>query len=186
MNDTEQVLTSIWQTLSRGVHDAKHDWHWPTLATVDTKDAAQLRTVVLRQVNKDPAWIEIHSDSRACKIAQLRQQPRAQVLFYDGRSRTQLRASTEVSLHDADDIADQAWARIGTHGQAQYQKRAAPGAAIDTVSQEDLLAQPDQRFFTVLRLQLVKLDWLRLYRDGHQRVQFTLQNNLWSEINLVP
>jgi pyridoxamine 5'-phosphate oxidase len=189
MNDPEHVITSIWQTLGRAVHDAKHDWHWPVIATVDSSSkipAAQLRTVVLRQYDKDAAWLEIHTDNRAAKINQLQHNPQAALLFYDNRSRTQLRIATQVSIHDGDDIANEAWAKLGPQGQAQYQMNAVPGAVMDNAQEADLIPQADNRFFAVLRLQMISMDWLRLRRGGHERVQFTLAQNAWVQTILVP
>ncbi len=189
MNDPEHIITSIWQTLGRAVHDAKHDWHWPVLATVDASNknpSAQLRTVVLRQYDKDAAWLEIHTDNRAAKINQLKHNPQAGLLFYDNRSRTQLRIATTATVHDGDDIANDAWAKLGSHGQAQYQMNAVPGTQLEKATETDLMPEADNRFFAVLRLQMISMDWLRLRRGGHERVQFTLDQTTWVETVLVP
>jgi pyridoxamine 5'-phosphate oxidase len=189
MNDPEHILSSIWQTLARGVHDAKHDWHWPILGTIDashTPAVPQLRTVVLRQFNKDANWLELHTDSRAAKIDQLKANPNAQVMFYDSRHRVQLRATVRVTVHHQDEDAKQAWEKLGNLGQAQYQMSAAPGTPLAQAQPDDLIAQPDQAFFSVLRLQLIQMDWLHLKRGGHERAQFTLANGQWSETILVP
>jgi pyridoxamine 5'-phosphate oxidase len=189
MNDPEHILSNIWQTLARGVHDAKHEWHWPVLGTVDASNhqaVPQLRTVVLRQLNKDAHWLEVHSDSRAAKINQLKANPQAQLLFYDSRHRVQLRATAHVTIHHQDEDANQAWEKLGNLGQAQYQMTAVPGTPLTQAQPEDLIAQPDQSFFAVLRLQLLQMDWLHLKRGGHERAQFTLVNDQWTETILVP
>ncbi len=185
MNDTDTIFNSIWQTLGRAVHDAKHDWHWPVLGTVDSHLQPQLRTVVLRQYHREDNWLEIHTDSRADKIHQLSQSPKAALLFYDSRYRTQVRVDGIATIHHQDSIATDAWAKLGNHGQAQYQLSAAPATPLAQAAPTDLIAQETNQFFSVIRISVEQMDWLRLSRGGHERVQFKHADKTWTNTVLV-
>ena len=170
---SEAILTGIWATLSRGVADTKHDWHWPVLGTVKNTangPSSSTRVVVLRAFSAAKRLIEIHSDSRAQKIIEL-QDPsdrcKASLLFYDSRSRTQLRiqASATVSINDA--ISQAAWAKLPEHGRTQYLGCEAPGSKLP-----DQIISSAAPHFAVIQLTIESIDWLVLARDGHQRMRF--------------
>lgn len=178
--DTHDILTGIWRTLSRGVVDTKHDWHWPVLGTVSqdtTGPQSHCRIVVLRGFDVPSRRIEIHSDSRAQKMAQL-QSGNASLLFYDARSRTQVRvqASASVAINNA--ISQAAWSKLPEHGRTQYMGLAAPGSqqknatAVGSTAVGGTVEAGTAAHFAVIHLTIESIDWLILAREGHQRMSF--------------
>ena len=175
--DSDAILTGIWASLSRGVADVKHDWHWPVLTTIKntpTGPHASARVVVLRAFNSARRSVEIHSDSRAQKIIELQDKPiggqasnKAGLLFYDNRSRTQLRIQAHAAVSIDNAISKAAWAKLPENGRTQYLGCEAPGSSL-----------PDQRansttpYFAVIELTIDSIDWLVLAREGHQRMRF--------------
>jgi pyridoxamine 5'-phosphate oxidase len=167
MNTHEaDILATVWRTLSRGSVDPKHDWHWPALATVDSDAWPQVRTVVLRKVDSALRQLEVHSDSRAQKIEQL-QSGRASLHFYDRKSRTQIRMLCLATVHIDNPIAQLAWDRLSDHTREQY-------------------LSFSEKFFAVIHLTAIDIDWLWLDRHGHQRNRFNWQNNAWRCSPLQP
>ena len=184
-NASGDILTGIWATLSRGVADTKHDWHWPVLATVKSSasgPSSSTRVVVLRAFNAANRLIEIHSDSRAAKIAEL-QTGKASVLFYDHRARTQLRVEAHATVSINNSISQAAWAKLPEHGRTQYLGNEAPGSPLT-----NQLTYGTTSYFAVIQLKIESLDWLVLARDGHKRMEFFWddQTNAFTATTLVP
>ena len=169
------ILSNIWGTLGRGVVDAKHDWHWPVLGTVKNTVAGPIscsRVVVLRAFSTAKRLIEIHSDSRAEKIIELESR-QASLLFYDRRSRMQLRiqASAEVAINNA--ISQAAWAKLPEFGRTQYLGCDAPGSPLPQHRSDGITPH-----FAVIQLTIETIDWLLLAREGHQRIRF-----VWNQLS---
>ena len=175
-NESQSILTTIWAGLSRGVADTKHDWHWPVLATIKNTTSgpnASVRVVVLRAFNPSKRRIEIHSDSRALKITELTSNTAdgtakiASLLFYDNRSRTQLRIQARTTVSIDNPISQAAWAKLPEHGRTQYLGNEAPGSQLP-----NQLTAGIAPHFAVIELTIESLDWLILAREGHQRMHF--------------
>jgi pyridoxamine 5'-phosphate oxidase len=145
------VLAQSWALLAQGCADPAHGCHWPVLATVALDGAADARTVVLRAVDPAARALAVHSDVRAGKLAQLRANPRACLVFHDAAARTQLRASGPVRIHEGDAAAEQAWAALRPQSRALYQGFAR---------------------FALLQMRVSGLDWLLLDPAGHRRACF--------------
>jgi pyridoxamine 5'-phosphate oxidase len=145
------VLAQSWALLAQGCADPTHGCHWPVLATVALDGSADARTVVLRAVDAATRVLAVHSDARAGKLAQLRANPQACLVFHDAAARTQLRVSGWVSIHAGDEAAAQAWAALRPQSQALYEGFAR---------------------FTLLSLRVQALDWLLLDPAGHRRARF--------------
>jgi pyridoxamine 5'-phosphate oxidase len=160
----DEILTSARAMLARGAADSKDPFHWPTLATVDIAGFADARTVVLRRWLPEINTLEIHSASNTAKIAQLSHNPSACLVFYHERSRIQVRAKGEVTLHQQNQRAEQAWQRLSEKTRGGY---------------------PDYSQFSVITLELRDLDWLCLLpSDQHKRAGFLWQNHA-TQLNQV-
>ncbi len=184
------VLDRIWQDLTRASHDAKHDWHWPSLASIGKTAqglTAHSRVVVLRTSNKTQAQLQIHSDSRAQKLPQLTEHPNASMLFYNRKNRTQLRVrcSAHICINNAQ--ADAAWQSLPEHGRTQYLGNATPGN-LTTASAPSASSDENIKHFALILLNIESMDWLQLAREGHERWSFTLdpQSKVWHCQSLVP
>jgi len=114
------VLAQSWTLLAQGCADPAHGCHWPVLATVALDGSADARTVVLRAVDPAARALAVHSDARAGKLAQLRANPHACLVFHDPAARIQLRASGPIAIHAGDAAAAQAWAALRPQSQALY------------------------------------------------------------------
>jgi hypothetical protein len=145
------VLAQAWSLLETGCADPAHGCHWPVLATVALDGSADARTVVLRAVDRGARELSVHSDARAGKLAQLRANAQACLVFHEPSARTQLRASGPMRIHEGDEAAAQAWAALRPQSRSLY----------------DGFAR-----FALLRLQVVALDWLLLDPAGHRRARF--------------
>jgi pyridoxine/pyridoxamine 5'-phosphate oxidase len=160
LSSLDEILTSARAMLTRGAADSKDPFHWPALATVDEGGLADARTVVLRRWHFERNTLEIHSARNTAKIAQLRKNPHACLVFYHERSRIQLRAKGTVAIHHDDETTKEAWQRLSENTRKGY---------------------VGYGQFCVILLTLRDLDWLCLVpADRHQRAGFVWldQNSL--------
>ena len=193
-----EVHTALWQELTRAPHDKHHEWRTPVLATVDG-DAADARTVVLREVDAQAATLLFFSDARAGKLAQLQATPLGTLVLWSRRLSWQLRLRVALSADtEGPDVAAR-WAQVRLTPAAQdYLSPLAPGAPIAATEADDDPAataapagslspdlQPamsDRSHFALLRAHVLTTDWLELHRDGHRRARFDVGGGRW----LVP
>ena len=181
-----EIQDKIRRMLIRGVVDPKHDWHWPVLATATMHDQPEAfaRVVVLRAWDAQTNRFEIHSDARAEKLLQLQAQPAVStLLFYDARSRTQLRVRAQSQVHVNDEISSAAWQKLSSRGREQYRGAWAPGSPL---SQHNEVQAFEGQHFAVIILQAFEFDYLHLAREGHVRVRFTFDAGSWLAVQLVP
>ena len=117
----------VWASLARGVVDRRSPFGRPAIATVDPLGQAEVRTVVLRDVQPGARQLVLHSDTRAAKVAALAHHPRLAWHFWDPRPRLQLRASGPATVHTRGPMVDETWARLSVHQQRTYAAEPAPG-----------------------------------------------------------
>ncbi|MGB0497228.1 MAG: pyridoxamine 5'-phosphate oxidase family protein [Rubricella sp.] len=160
-------LDRAWSTLSRGVADRRAPARHLTLATIAQDGAPALRTVVLRGARRSDAVLEVHTDARSAKVAELRLDPRAAVHIWDPKARFQIRLSSRVEIVMGDAGA---WASVPPRARAVYGEGPPPGAPVpEPVPQR---GEGDQAAFTRLLLHLDRIETLHLGEDMHRRAAF--------------
>jgi pyridoxamine 5'-phosphate oxidase len=181
-----EIEAEVWQQLERATHDKHHEWRAPVLATVNG-DAADARTVILREVDAAQKQLLSFTDDRAGKVAQLLRHPRATMVMWSRAMSWQLRCRVLLSLEMTGLAATSRWARIKLTPAAQdYLARLPPGAALDAppgqrVDEPEVpSADPLKReYFAVVNAQVLSIDWLELHRDGHRRAVFDERGARW-------
>lgn len=166
--DLTTLHAQIWTRLSRGVRDRHAPARHPTLATVTTAGMPQARTVVLRAADAGAATLDIHTDLRSAKVAELRANPLAALHIWDASAHLQTRIETEVAILSGTDVAD-LWANVPDASRLSYGCTPAPGAPIPTALAYD--KAPDAATFAVLRLTVLAIDAVHL-GPSHRRARF--------------
>jgi pyridoxamine 5'-phosphate oxidase len=176
-----EIEAEVWQQLERAVRDKQHAWRVPVLATVNA-DAAEARTVILREVDARQKQLVTFTDERAGKVAQLLRNPRATLVMWSPALGWQLRCRVLLSLEMTGLAATSRWARIKLTPAAQdYLARLPPGAELAAPSAPEALpAEPLKReYFAVVTAQVLAIDWLELRREGHRRAVFDDHGARW-------
>lgn len=187
-----QRLDRIWELLASG----RGGFRTPVIGTRSAV-AHNLRTVVLREVDRDTRHLSFHTDIRSSKVEALCIAPRLDWLFYDDELRVQLRAAGPVVLHTDDELADAAWDEKSPRQRTDYAAESPPSSVADrpggylphglTERQPtDAEAQIFRQHFAVVRCQLDHLDWLELGDDGHVRTRFLWHDDAWQADWLIP
>jgi pyridoxamine 5'-phosphate oxidase len=176
-----EIEAKVWAELERAVRDKHHAWRVPVLATVDG-DAADARTVILREVDARQKQLVTFTDERAGKVAQGLRNPRATLVMWSPALSWQLRCKVLLSLEMTGLAATSRWARIKlTPASQDYLARLPPGAElVDRETPEAPLAGPMKReYFAVVTAQVLSIDWLELRREGHRRALFDERGARW-------
>ncbi len=159
------ILKAAWQLLLQGCADSQHGFHWPVLATVDAAGGPDARTVVLRTCDAHECRLQLHSDARAGKVAQLNRQPLACLVFHDAPARTQLRVYGNACVHVDNALAQDAWSRLSERSRSLY-------------------AGPAR--FAAIDMKVERMDWLLLDEPAHRRAGFDWLDTHWQSRWLTP
>jgi pyridoxamine 5'-phosphate oxidase len=174
----DEIQTEVWQQLERAAHDKQHAWRTVVLATVDG-EAADARTVILREVDTHQKQLIIFSDDRAGKVAQMLSHPRATMVMWSAPLGWQLRCRVQLSLEMTGLAATSRWAGIKLTPAAQdYLARLAPGTPLDDAA-GNAPAPLEREYFAVINAQVRAIDWLDLHREGHRRAVFDETGARW-------
>ncbi|NBB99150.1 MAG: pyridoxamine 5'-phosphate oxidase [Alphaproteobacteria bacterium] len=164
----ETLRDAAWGRLVRGVRDKRAPARHVTLSTYGRNGWPQARIVVLRGADKAAATLEVHTDLRSAKIAELQADPRAMLHVWDDRARLQIRAEARAEILTGPQVSDR-WARIPEGSRIAYGSRPAPGQPILTAL--DYAKQPSVQDFAVLILHVQAFDLVHLGSD-HRRARF--------------
>ncbi len=133
---------------------------------------------MLRKVDAEARWLQIHTDRRSHKVAEIAANPGVAVHFYDPAAKIQLRVRGTATVHGdgPDPVADAAWAATRSFSRACYRIDPGPGTALD---RPDGYAMPEpedpevgRETFRVLRVHVSEIEWLYLAARGHRRARF--------------
>jgi pyridoxamine 5'-phosphate oxidase len=163
------LLDQVWARFSRGVHDRHAAARHIALASVSPDGAPQVRTLVLRAADRPTASLRVFTDAQSAKMDDLRTNPQAAVLVWDGAAHLQIRAKARVQILTGDATAP-FWAKLSDGARLSYGGTPATGAAIPEALSYHKSRDPAA--FTILHLDLQELDILHL-GPRHRRARFT-------------
>ena len=157
-----------WALLTRGVKDRRADTRHLTLATVTRDHKPQARTVVMRAADKLAGIIEVHTDLRSAKVAELYANSCACLHFWDKSAHLQMRLEARVTVLTGDKVKE-IWARVPDASRLAYGGTPAPGQSLSNAL--DYTKTPDPAAFVVLRFQIEAMDLLHLGPE-HRRGRY--------------
>ncbi len=170
------VEAEVWRQLAQCATDKQHPWRTPVLATVNG-EAADARTVVIREVDLRRRQLIFYSDERAGKVSQLLHHPHGTMVMWSPALSWQLRCRVRLAMEMSGLAASSRWARIRLSPAAQdYLSPLAPGAPLAAAPVHTPVARD---YFAVIDATLESMDWLELHPDGHRRAIFDAQGARW-------
>jgi hypothetical protein len=172
-----EVERAVWQQLeTAAISRDAHPWRTPVLATV-AGDAADARTVILREVSAANRQLVVYTDQRAGKVAQIAAHPIGTLVMWSPSLGWQLRCRVRLAVEAEGLGVTSRWARLQHTPAAQdYLAPQAPGAALTSGPR----AGASQRaFFAAITADVLTLDWLELHPDGHRRAVFDNGDARW-------
>lgn len=175
----DDLFALVWDRLALGVRDATAAARHPALATVGPDGAPDLRTVVLRAADRSAGTLEVHTDARSAKVAQIASDPRVAALVWDAAVSLQIRLTATATVLPGDAAA---WARVPPAARARYGADPPPGTPIPAA--DSWSATGAQDGFAALKLTLTGVEALHL-GPPHRRA-FWARADGWRGRWLVP
>ena len=167
------IHQACWQALAAATTQRGHGFRLMGLATV-AGDAADLRTVVLREVLTDQRTLLFFTDARSPKVAQIQAHPGATLMVWCARLGWQLRLRVQLAVETSGLALSSRWARLSLTPAAQdYMAPLPPGSPLDRVLPE----RASRAEFAVVSAQVQAIDWLELHSAGHRRARFDAAGN---------
>jgi pyridoxamine 5'-phosphate oxidase len=157
-----------------------------TLATVDARGGAAARTVVCRRVTAQGDFY-LFADARSEKVAQVRENASAEMVFWLPRRREQFRVKGKITLAADPALRSAFWAELSASARAMY-LWPTPGSALDDAAPfpravDASHAVPET--FAVLLLSPGAIEALDLNAHPHDRRRWERADG-WVERRLNP
>lgn len=193
----DEILANIRELLKNAVKDRHHGFHTPVFSNIDNKNEISSRTVVLRKFDPYEYILSFHSDIRSMKIKNISKKPLTYFVFYDFKTKIQLRIKTSTFIHYKDNIALIAWNKTKLSSRKCYLSKKAPSS--NTNSPEDGIPEnlkgvdPDKqeselgfKNFAVISNKIKSIDWLYLSSLGHKRLRIEINEKKTEYQWLIP
>ena len=185
-----EIHAACWQQLALAAEQREHPWRLMALATVaglpapanDALDAddgtpateaspasAELRNVVLREVDAEAQALVFFTDARSPKVAQLQAAPLASLLVWSAALGWQLRLRVRLDVEFDGLMVSSRWARLKMRPAAQdYLSPLPPGTPLGQPVPE----RSSRGYFAVVSATVLAMDWLELRAEGQRRALF--------------
>jgi len=192
--DFIEIKNKIWSMLDNAIKDRSSPFRIPVFIC-GNQDDFDGRIVVLRKSNQSNNLVQYHSDIRSSKIAKLKNNKNASMLFYDKEEKIQVRLKVECTINHDNDITKESWLKTGHMSRKCYLVDNGPGTESSSPTSglkpeldnfEFTMEQSEEGYknFTVIQCKIKSIEWLYLAAKGHRRARFDLENN--KEHWLVP
>ena len=172
----EEWATALWRRLEGAPRRRGDGFRTPMLATVDSRGEPELRTIVLRRASEEERLLEFHTDTASEKWTSLEKAAVVEVGFWDSRSRTQVRLRGTAERIEGEE-AQVIYRGLGSRTRQTYCQAPPPGTPLTNSSDFRLDGLPR---FGVIRVQVHRMDALKLSKPRHQRIRMDWVENTWS------
>jgi hypothetical protein len=145
--------------------------------------------VVLRDADRQGGSISFHTDVRSSKVAELRADPRIAMTGLDLDNFVQIRLEGRAQIC-ADEAERRAiWNAARPHTLILYRTPFAPGTPLDAPQAghvQESGSDDGYANFCVIRVVLDKLEYLDISPNGHRRVVFCRDGDVWCGTWIAP
>lgn len=186
---TSFLISNCYDLLKQAVDNQVSPLRYCSIATINSNNCPEQRTVILRNFKEQDRTLDIFTDQRSSKVRQLSRNPKASLLFYHPEELIQIRLQVVAQIHWKDAEARTVWELIPPARRSDYCSVSSPGNSLkkpgndlppwwnDSVSRE----QTEYGFehFTLLRCCFHQIDLLKLERKGHRRAVFQWKDQQW-------
>ena len=190
----KEIKKKIWSMLDDAVTNRSSQFRIPVFICGDQKNFDG-RIVVLRKSDQSNNLVQFHSDIRSDKIAKLKSNKNASMLFYDKEEKIQVRLKVECNINHNNETTKESWSKTGHISRKCYLVENGPGTESPKPTSglkpeldnfEFTMEQSEEGYknFTVIQCKIKTIEWLYLAAKGHRRARFEVANN--KEYWLVP
>ena len=173
--------------LSDAVTNRKSSFRIPVFICGDQSDFDG-RIVVLRKSDQSNNLLQYHSDIRSGKIAKLRKNKNAAMLFYDKEEKIQARVKVDCVVNHSNDITKESWSKTQHISRKCYLVNNGPGTKsstptsglkpeLDNFEFTKEQSEAGYKNFTVIQCNIKSIEWLYLAAKGHRRAIIDYSSN---------
>mgnify|MGYP001340243582 FL=1 len=185
--DFTEIKNKIWSMLNTAIKDRGSPFRIPVFVC-GNQDDFDGRIVVLRKSDQSNNLIQYHSDIRSNKIAKLKSNKKASMLFYDKDEKIQVRLKVECTINHDNEVTKKSWLKTGHMSRKCYLVDSGPGTESPSPTSglkpeldnfEFTMEQSEEGYknFTVIQCKIKNIEWLYLAAKGHRRAKFDLEND---------
>ncbi|MEO0570522.1 MAG: pyridoxamine 5'-phosphate oxidase family protein [Bacteroidota bacterium] len=179
----EKILfQQVKNELINGSVKKGHPFKYFTLSTI-WKEIPRQRTVVLRKVQPHLQLV-FYTDKRSSKVEHIKQNPMVSALFYHPKKMIQVQVEGKAVVMEHPEMLRKLWRSIPDKGKRDYTTALPPGAAIDNPSTLEYLTEDN--YFCMVEIQPTRLEYLKLDRPHHIRMEFIKSGEDWDSSFLIP
>ncbi|TVZ28027.1 pyridoxine/pyridoxamine 5'-phosphate oxidase [Gillisia sp. Hel_I_86] len=177
------LFQEAWTALKFAASGKEHPFNYCSLATAGKNGTTRQRTVILRGVTEEKSLL-FYTDFRSTKIKQLKQNPKANGLFYDPKNQLQLIIKGNILIHTDDDAWEEHKDKIDGKAINYYNTLLPPGKPIKNPFSVE---RGKKLHFGLLEFKPVRMEFLKIKQDSnHLRARFRLDEGIWKQTFLVP
>jgi len=176
-----EIKKKIWLMLNDAVTNRSSPFRIPIFICGDRFDCDG-RIVVLRKSDQNNNLLQYHSDIRSDKIARLKKNKNASMLFYDKEEKIQVRLKVECNVNYDNEVTKESWLKTGHISRKCYLVENGPGTETPTPTSglkkeldnfEFTMEQSEEGYknFTVIQCKIKSMEWLYLAAKGHRRAR---------------
>ena len=192
--DFNEIKKKIWLMLDDAITNRSSQFRIPIFICGNQSDFDG-RIVVLRKSDQQNNLVQFHSDIRSDKIAKLKTNKNAAMLFYDKEEKIQVRLKVECKINYENEITKESWSKTQHISRKCYLVDNGPGteskvptsglkSELDNFDYSKEQSEEGYKNFTVIQCTIKSIEWLYLAAKGHRRAKFDLENK--KEYWLVP
>tara|TARA_B110000196_G_scaffold210301_1_gene180305 strand:- start:1617 stop:2216 length:600 start_codon:yes stop_codon:yes gene_type:complete len=185
--DFTEIKNKIWSMLDNAIKDRGSPFRIPVFICGKQNDFDG-RIVVLRKSDQSKNLVQYHSDIRSDKIAKLKSNKNAAMLFYDKEEKIQIRLKVECIINHDNEITKESWLKTEHMSRKCYLVDNGPGTESATPTSglkseldnfKFTIEQSEEGYknFTVIQCKIKNMEWLYLAAKGHRRARFDFENN---------
>ena len=186
-SDISETLESATLILSEAVPNAQTLFHTPVVSTIH-EDKIVSRVMVLREFNFDEKLLRFHTDNRAAKIKNLKQNSSATVIGYDPDLKIQIKMQGVANVYINDEVTEMAWNESTARSKKCYSVKGGSSKEILDPEEYDITnfeVEDGYKNFAVIVFKFNSLEFLYLKSSGHRRALHSWDDE-YSSTWLVP
>ena len=186
-SDISETLESAKLILSEAVPNAQTLFHTLVVSTMH-EDKIVSRVMVLREFDFDKKLLRFHTDNRAAKIKNLKQNSSATVIGYDPDLKIQIKMQGVANVHINDEVTEMAWNESTARSKKCYSVKGGSSKEIPDPEEYDITnfeVEDGYKNFAVIVFKFNSLEFLYLKSSGHRRALHSWDDE-YSSTWLVP
>lgn len=166
--DLRQTWDEVWNLL-QSHFERGATRQYVTLATCDAHGAPQMRTVALREADRDTARLVVFTDIASHKVGEIRSNPQVSILSWHPAPMVQLRLNGRALIESGPALRP-LWEALPDQSLLSYSHQPPPGERIS--ASDDYVQIPDFTRFAKVTISLDRVDHVILAETGHRRALF--------------